>query len=342
MGCSSAYLLNELEHDGYVIKLLKGYSVARYYAYPECRDSVDIDIWISPEQEADVCAYFEQKGFQILERGLTSHHSICQHQRYGKIEVHVKLYDEIVEKVWFGGMDERDFVQESFEIVEASDEKYTTLGVTDQLIFLSLHMIKHFIKGGLSIRMMLDFTLHYAKNKDSIDDDRYWNMLRQLHYEELISSVLWIMIKHGGFSEADFLGISEYKSDCVNILLVDLALGGYMGVKESSRPESGMEFNRQLLLKQKNPLQYNMYMLGWKLRSGLKHMFPSAKFMRKQYSVLKKAPWLLPFAWVYQMISFPIEKISQGVLKRDIRHSEDDLNEIAKRRVEMFKQLGMI
>ena len=71
-------------------------------------------------------------------------------------------------------------------------------------------------------------------------------------------------------------------------------------------------------------------------------MFPSGKYMREKYAVLQKAPLLLPFAWLYQMISYPIEKISQGVLKRDIRHSEDDLNEVAKRRVEMFKQLGMI
>lgn len=143
------YLLNELEKEGFAVKLLKGYSAARHYAYPECRDSVDTDIWIAPEQEDDVCAYFEQNGFQILERSLTSHHSVCQHKRYGKIEVHAKLYDEIVEDVWFGGMDENDFVQEPCEMIETSDGKYVTLGATDQLLFLTLHMIKHFIDGGL-------------------------------------------------------------------------------------------------------------------------------------------------------------------------------------------------
>lgn len=336
------YLLNELDKEGFTVRLLKGYSTARHYAYPECRDSVDTDIWIDPAQEDDVCAYFEQKNFQILERSLTSHHSICQHKRYGKIEVHAKLYDEIVEKVWFGGMDERVFVREPFEVIETSDGKYVTFGATDQLLFLTLHMIKHFIEGGLSIRMMLDLALHYAKCKEHVDSARYWNTLKQLHYAELINSVLWIMIKHGGFVETDFPKLAEYVQEHVELLLCDLAYGGYMGVKESSRHESGMEYNRQLLLKQKSPLQYKMYMLGWKMRSGLKYMLPSVKFMQKQYSVLKKVPWLLPFAWAYQMISFPVVKIGQGVLKRDIRHSEDNLNESAKRRLEMFKQLGMI
>lgn len=336
------HLLDELEKAGFAVKLLKGYSAARFYAYPECRDSVDTDIWIDPKQENDICAYLAQKGFQMVERSLTSHHSICQHERYGKIEVHAKLYDEIVEDIWFGGMDEKDFVQEPFEMIETSDGKYVTLGATDQLLFLTLHMIKHFIIGGLSIRMMIDLVLHYARRKEEIDFTRYWNTLEQLHYDELVSSVLWIMIQHGGFSEADFPNITACIPGHMELLLRDLELGGYMGVKESYRYEGSMEYNRQLLLKHKSRLQYSLYMLGWKMRSGYKYMFPSVKFMQNKYRVLKKASWLLPFVWLYQIVSYPIEKISQGVLKRDIRHGEDDLNEVAKRRLEMFKQLSMI
>lgn len=335
-------LLDELEKAGFSVKLLKGYSVARYYAYPECRDSVDTDIWIDPKQETDICAYLAQKGFQLVKRSLTSHHSICQHERYGKIEVHAKLYDEIVEDIWFDGMDEKDFIQEPFEVMEISDGKCGTLGATDQLLFLTLHMIKHFIIGGLSIRMMIDLALHYAKRKEEADFTRYWNTLEQLHYDELVSSVLWIMIQHGGFSEADFPNIAECMPEHMELLLHDLELGGYMGARESARYESGMEYNRQLLLKHKSQLQYKVYMLGWKMRSGYKYMFPSAQFMRNQYRVLKKGAWLLPFVRLYQMASYPFEKIRQGVLKRDIRHSENDLNEVAKRRLEMFKQLRMI
>lgn len=190
--------------------------------------------------------------------------------------------------------------------------------------------------------MMLDLALHYAKCKECTDFTRYWNTLKQLHYDELVSSVLWIMIKHGGFSKTDFPSIAEYAPEHTELLLNDLAFGGYMGVKEVARRESGMEYNRQLLLKQKSQMQYKLYMLSWKLRSGYKYMFPSVQFMQNKYGVLKTAPWLLPFAWVYQIISFPIEKVSQGVLKRDIRRSEDDLNDVSKRRVDMFKKLGMI
>lgn len=336
------HLLDELEKAGFAIRLLKGYAAARYYAYPECRDSVDTDIWIDPQQENDLCAYLAQKGFQMVERSLTSHHSICQHERYGKIEVHAKLYDEIVENIWFDGLDEKDFIQEPFEVVEISDGKCVTLGATDQLLFLTLHMIKHFIIGGLSIRMMIDLALHYAKRKEEIDFTRYWNTLDQLHYAELVSSVLWIMIQHGGFSEADFPNIAACMPAHMERLLRDLELGGYMGIKESSRYESSMEYNRQLLLKHKSRLQYKLYMLGWKMRSGYKHIFPSVQFMQNKYRLLKKVPQLLPFFRLYQMVSYPIKKIRQGVLKRDIRHSEDDLNDVARRRLEMFKQLNMI
>lgn len=336
------HLLDELEKAGFAVTLLKGYSAARYYAYPECRDSVDTDIWIDQRQETAIYAYLVQNGFQMIERSLTSHHGICQHERYGKIEVHAKLYDEIVEDIWFCGMDEKDFIQEPFEMIEISDGQCVTLGATDQLLFLTLHMIKHFIIGGLSIRMMFDLALHYASRKEDVDIARYWNILKQLHYDELVSSVLWIMIRHGGFCEADFPNIAECMTEHMELLLRDLELGGYMGARESSRYESGMEYNRQLLLKHKSQLQYKLYMLGWKMRSGYKNIFPSTEFMLDKYRILKKASWLLPFVRLYQMASYPIEKIRQGVFKRDIRHSEDDLNEAAKRRLEMFKQLSMI
>lgn len=190
--------------------------------------------------------------------------------------------------------------------------------------------------------MMIDLALHYARRKEELDFTRYWNTLEQLHYDEMVSSVLWIMIQHGGFSEADFPNIAACMPEHMELLLRDLELGGYMGIKESSRYESSMEYSRQILLKHKSRLQYMLYMLGWKIRSGYKYMFPSVQFMQNKYRVLKKISWLLPFIRLYQMVSYPIKKIRQGVLKRDIRHSEDDLNEVAKRRLEMFKQLSMI
>lgn len=336
-------LLGEMETAGFDVKLLKGYTVARYYAFPESRDSVDTDIWIREDQEVDVYAFFEKKGFQTEERSLTSHHGICQHKKYGKIEVHTRLYDEIVEDVWFKGIGSNDFVRDNFEKESTPDGEYATLGATDQLIFLTLHMIKHFIDGGLSIRMMLDVALHYTKRSMEIDTVRFWSLMNELRYAGLVSTVLVTMSQYAGFDESVFAGIRERNLECVGMLLDDLMSGGYMGIKEQDvRLESGMEYNRQLLLKDKNTLQYNAYMLWWKIRSGFKFMFPSTKYLRQKYSVLEEKPVLMPVLWLYQMIAFPIKKVKNGVLKRDIRRGENHMNEESKQRIELFRKLGML
>lgn len=335
-------LLNELNNAGVSVKLLKGHSLARYYAYPESRDAVDTDIWIGAEDEQKVYDLLEKRGFQIVERSLTSHHGICQHKKYGKIEVHVRLYDEIVETVWFAGSEEK-LVQENYEIVKTQDGQYWTLGPTDQLVFLTLHMVKHFIDGGLSIRMMLDLALHCERNKKQLDYQRYWRTLNQLHYADLVNAVLWILIIYADFSEEVFEGIGACNDSQVKLVLRDLVLGGYMGKNEAElRYESAMEYNRQRFIVDKTGLYYVVYMLAWKIRSGYKLMFSSPRLLLSKYSILRKLPFLFPVIWLYQLISFPICKIRDGVIRRDIRNFGIDQNDGVKQRIEMFKQLKML
>ena len=240
-------------------------------------------------------------------------------------------------------INENEFVQEEFEVIDTQDGKYVTLGATDQLIFLTLHMIKHFIEGGLSIRMMLDIALHYTQRHADIDFQRYWVLMKELHYADLVSSVLWIMSWFAGFDVLLVDGIRTKNPEDVQLLLDDLITGGYMGSKEQGyRIESAMEYNRQLLIKEKSMLQYRGYMLCWKIRSGYRYIFPSAKYLRQKYSILEKVPVLLPCVWLYQAITFTVEKLRSGALKRDIRNGEKDMNECIKRRVDMFKKLGML
>ena len=186
-------------------------------------------------KEQKVYGYFENRGFQVFERSLTSHHGVCQSKRFGKIEIHTNLYDEIVEDVWFGALGDDKFVMEPFERVIVADGEYTTLGATDQLLFLTLHMIKHFIEGGLSIRMMLDVALHYTKRRDDIDFDRYWSALQELHYADMLNTVLWILIEYGGFEECLFPGIGVKDHEQIGLLINDLVTNWWLyGGKRAS------------------------------------------------------------------------------------------------------------
>lgn len=337
------HLVDRLIDAGIKAKILKGYAVAENYACPESRSSVDTDLLIDAKQEKKALRFFAADGFRITPRVATSHHSICYHKKYGKIELHVSLYNELVESVWFQEVDETDLIQEEPITIQTMEGKFATLGYTDHLIFIILHMVKHFIIGGLTLRMMLDVTLYFSKNKEKIDAIRLWSILDRLHYSQLVNCVLWLMILYGGFQKMDFPGCATYAPEQIPLLLNDLIQGGYMGVKEMEiRYASSMEYSRQLMLKSRSSLEYQLFMLRYKARSARKHMFLSPNEIREIYPKASQYVGLMPILFVYHAFAYPITKMRAGVLKRDIRLQFDEISQESQMRLDVFRKLGML
>lgn len=337
------HLLAEMRSFGIESRLLKGYAVADNYAIPESRSSVDTDLLINIQQEKKAIQFLEERGFRITPRVATSQHSVCQHKKYGEIELHVALYAELIRDIWFKGMDTATLAQEEPISVDTPDGTYTTLGNTDHLIFITLHMVKHFIMGGLTLRMMLDIALLFARNRDKIDAARFWSTMNRLRYTQLVNCVLWIMIRYGGFQLADFTGCASEAPEQVALLLNDLLQGGYMGERETEeRYASGMEYNRRILRKSKSAVGYRLYMLRFKVRSAIGHMFPARKHLREMYPHTGTHNVMVPFLYLAQIISFPIKKVCSGALKRDIPSDSKHLSSETQKRVDMFQKLDML
>ena len=336
-------LIQEMKMAGIDSKVIKGYAVSSCYAHPECRGSMDTDLLINIGQEKTAIDFLENRDFRISIRGATSHHSVCQHKKYGVIELHVSLYAELVRDVWFADVTENELVQE--KNIKIADENgiFMTLGYTDHLIFLTLHMIKHFILEGLTLRMMLDLALFFSKNKGSIDAGRYWRVMKKLHYEQLVSSVLWSMILYGGFVQADFPGIMPNTSEQISAVLTDLLQGGYMGIKEKeARYKSGMQYNRQMLLKKGSQWKYMLFMIRWKIRGGLNALFPSVHELCRRYPSAKENVLLRPFVWYYHAFSFLMKNWYKMVPGRDIQWENSLSDDVVQKRVELFEKLGML
>lgn len=336
-------LIQELEEAGFRICVLKGMSVSRLYAYPESRGSVDTDLFIDACQEDAIGSFLTGKGFSVKGRRLTANDGVCEHPKYGKIELHTALYPEITETAWQSLGEKESLVQEPLVRVDGLDGCFDTLGNTDQLIFLALHMVKHFVESGLSIRMMLDVALHFSRFRQEIDAERFWRVLCAHKCEGFVSAVLWIMIRDGGFREKDFPGIGRVEPERMDAVLRDLAAGGCMGGKElEMRYAGGMEYYRRMMLKEKSPAQYRRYMLSWKIRSGLREMFPNDHRLKALYPRVARHPMLAPGARLVQMIRFPVSKIRTGVLSRDIRSEDSELSPQSQRRIALFEKMGML
>lgn len=335
-------LLTQMEAEGLTVRLLKGYAVADCYRYSECRDSTDIDILISREQESQVCIFLKRRGFKIIPRGKAEHHAIALHPKLGKVEVHVQLYNELVRDAWFKNASKEALMIEPPISTSWNGKAYQTLGYTDHLIFLTLHMVKHFIHSGMNVRMMIDVAQFFSVYRTQINAKRYWQVLKILHYDTMVDCVFGIMLDTGCFIQSDFPMLPNKRSYGKFWILQDLETGGNMGIKEKKRILNTYEYTRQILLCRKKPWQYFLYMLKHKLRSAWHQIFPSKEELILLYPSVKKAKFLYPVFRIHRMFAYPHEKIRSGILKEQIRTSTSQLPSEAQRRMEMFKILNML
>ncbi len=336
-------LLEAMEAAGIHAVLLKGYAIADCYAVPECRMSSDADVWVDPKDEECACDFMRAQGFSVEPRWKNGHHAVCHHPRLGCVELHVILYDEIVEEVWFGRMDGSEFVIEPHRRVESEDGRYYTLGYTDHFIFLALHMIKHFILSGLTLQMMLDVSLYFKKHAARIDADRVWKTIGSLKYDKLFSSVLWAMIRYCGFSAEDFPGICREAPEQTDAVLSDLEAGGWMGQSDKEAREEGWhEYNRRKLMKEKSALHYWAYMLRWKWAQYVSALFPSFEVLAKHYPYIRKNVLLTPYAWLHRLIFRGPQAVRRGALTRYIVTDEKKLSRQSQNRVSLFRELDML
>ncbi len=339
--CATIALLEELEESGIHNFTVKGFSVASEYAVPEARISSDTDICISPADEEKAADFFRNHGFTVEGRWRNGHHFSAHHPIIGLVEVHVQLYDEIVEDVWFAAVDADSLVCLPHKKIKPADGAYYTLDDTDHLVFMILHMIKHFILCGMSLRMITDVILFINAKRENIDFERVLSVLKKLNYYELFLTVIRSAELYLGFDASGFPESESITDEKVEMLLTDIETGGWLGKNNRSERKDGWrEYSRLLMLRRKSKVSYWIYMFRWQNEFGAKALFPPRKRLLGSYPCLNRFPWLLPFIWLHRILFKGFKKGKKT--KEDIVFNENNISEESKRRVEMFRALGIL
>lgn len=335
-------LIEELEKSRFQVQLLKGYVIADCYAYPECRRAVDTDILIPKDQEHAVCSFLRSKGFVVNDRNAVSHHAVCRHQKYGMVEVHVNLYDEIVEGIWFQNRIDELLIEPPL-IVETPEGSLTTLGYTDHLIFLMLHMIKHFISHGFGLGMMLDVALYWKKYRNVIDFERIWTLMDELKFSTIISCVLHSLIRYGDFEASDFAELRDVTEDQIDMLLWDLERGGRMGINNAEeRQDSAFVYTRMIMTRDAGKWHYWCYILRWKARGLISALFPSKAHIAKKYPYVNEKSWLLPVAWLHRLVFRGTKVLKNDRTGQQLCNEDIFVTQEVRERVDLFNKLDMI
>lgn len=334
-------ILQEMEKAGISYALLKGFDAAQNYAMPCVRVSGDTDVLVELQHKKRAMLFLRSKGFVFDRHNAESHHTVSQHPTLGCLELHTGLYDKFIETYWFHTT--HPLIREPHKTVTSEYGDYVALGTTDNLLFQTLHMVKHFIRSGASLRAMLDISLFYEKNYASIDKQRYWSTLHSLKYDMLISTVYRAAERFCGFPQELFKEIPHATDEQITLFLDDLEMGGWLGRNWMERSmNSWREYNHIIMRQEHSEKAYRRIMYRRQVRSLVSMLFPPKHTLATRYPFVIKKGWLVPFAWMHRTFIRGPRLLRKGILGHEIVSLPYEISKNENDRVQLFKKMDMI
>ncbi len=326
-------VMNMLEDNGIACCVLKGEAIARLYCEPAFRISGDTDILIDSALEDQAVQLLREYGLEVHTRNTSSHHFRCYGAATGFIEFHVALYSESSNTLYFNHG--HSFQEYYVEVVVDDNKTIKTLGITDGIIYLTLHAIKHFLHKGVGIRQLMDMALYMKRYQAEIHWDKFNCIMKKLKFNTFIDYSVTICVKHLGFAYQDFAGLRNYEEylcdeNILNRLIDDIRKGGVFGFDDQGRRNFKTKYLSRKYYSQKR-IFFGVYGIWKRMWTSASVLFPSLEHMCRKFNYLRRFPLLLPIAWVHRMVVFLLE-----------RQSTDVVEDTSKERLELLRQLNML
>lgn len=201
--------LDYLSDNGFTPIILKGLDIARFYKTPDCRTSADNDLFFPFDDEHEVLSALSEIGYKVRERREGENHGEASHPKGGTIETHAQLYADKTTLTLFGAYKDEIKFPDKFRKIPflGSGREIPVLLPDDAITFIAVHLVKHFIGSGISIRQAFDFALYFSKCKDEIDTEKFWALCEKIGFKDFLFILLSMFIYEGCFNESDFDGL---------------------------------------------------------------------------------------------------------------------------------------
>lgn len=267
------YALVELERsfqeNGIEYLPLKGALLKNLYPKTEMRSMGDADILIRLEQYEAIKPILLQLGYEEI---LESNHELVWDKRGA---LHLELHKRLIPSY---NKDYYAYFGDGWNLAHKSEGSRFEMKKEDQFIYLFVHYAKHYRDAGIGIRHLTDLYVYQKANADM--DVAY--VERELERLQLLdfyrNSVETVSVWFNGKPNTE---MSDFMTDRI------FKSGSY-GTREKQTLSEGLKQSKEISVEK---VQKN------KLRSLI---FPSANALSQKYRCLKRAPWLLPFIWIYR------------------------------------------
>lgn len=341
---ASMELLSALENAGATPVVLKGYSLSWLYPNSSVRQSADLDIYVGVQNEKKAQKVLQAYGVQVIERAEGAQEASCYYEPIGCIELHAWLMGKDDRVAWLA--ENPSGISQPFKCVSLGNREYVrTLDDDDNMRFLALHFIKHFIKYGANLRNLLDVILFYRYYSNNYDCVSFWEKMKALRFDNLVRAIISAGIKFCSIPKDDFPGVEDIEDSVVERVITDIEAGGWMGQKESQdRDRIRLIYEKALYDRTASSGTIGFL---WKKRVRIIQiflaLFCSKEHLYSKYPYARKTVFLLPIAYLHRFVDALI-KLKTGKVKAFILNTESErhFSDITQRRSKLFEDLGIL
>ena len=246
---------------------LKGCRMKHLYPKPELRMMGDADVLIRMEQYDRIVPIMEGLGFEAKYE--SDHELVWQSQN-----LFLELHKWVIPSY---NTDYFAYFGDGWRLAKEHDGHYYRMTPEDEWIYELTHFAKHFRDGGIGCRHVLDLWI-YRRSHPDMDESRIEQALAALGLLDFHQNVCRLARHWFEDGPAD---------EVVELMAQYIMASGSWGQMEQhvrslairDQQKSGMAVNGKLV-----------YL--WQ------HLFPPAWMLKEKYTILKKAPWMLPVVWL--------------------------------------------
>ena len=264
-------LFQAFEENGIDYMPLKGCNMKAFYPTPEMRTMGDADILIRLEQYSRIVPVMESLGFEFQ---YESDHELVWKSKDLNVELHKRLIPS-------NNRDMYAYFGDGWQLAVPSGGSRWDMTPEDAFVFLFAHFAKHYRDGGIGCRYVLDLWVYLRANPE-LRMDRVMASLEELKLDRFYRNISRLMAVWFEGEQSDDL--SEYLTEFI-------FSSGSWGSMEQRALARGIQYMHQ-----------SDGTVAGKLRYLMGVAFPACDMLKEKYTVLKKAPWLLPAVWVVRIV----------------------------------------
>lgn len=283
-----AQILQHLEDIGCWYMPLKGVILKELYPDVGMREMSDNDILFNKSFRKEMKQYMVERGYEVKLYG--NHiHDLYKKPPFLYFEVHTALFSENSRDNWFG------YYKNVIDILSKDDRNQFGYHFTDEdfYIYIMAHAYKHYRGAGTGIRSFVD-TYVYLKNKMHMNWQYIAEEVSKIRIDKFESEAR-VFVRRLFHEENSFMDMCPKDEKEAKMLSYILEAGTY-GTTSNRVEHDILDIERE-----KRKIGFRT-----KVMYCIQRLFPGMEYMRQNRPFLCKYKILIPFFWVYRLVTLPI------------------------------------